>query len=147
MHRDALTERLMHQPAQDVVQMRFPAEHKCKAVERVIPMVHQHFYVIQYARGQVLRFIDSKKQRLSFFPVKAVYLLLYRFEHAGFSAPVLHAGHGAELAVKLHHADSGETVVFHMVKARIQPGGKTPQGKGPAHAGAGGEYADAAGVF
>ena len=137
----------MHRAAQDAVEVRFPAEYEREAVQRVIPVVHQHFYVIEDACGQVLRFIDRKKQRLALFLVKAVYLLLYRFEHAGLAAPVLQAEYRAELAVKLHHADSGKADVFHMVKARVQPGGKAAQGEGLAHAGAGGEHADAAGIL
>ena len=67
MHRDALAEGLMHRAAQDAVEVRFPAEYEREAVQRVIPVVHQHFYVIEDACGQVLRFIDRKKQRLALF--------------------------------------------------------------------------------
>ena len=64
MHRDALAEGLMHRAAQDAVEVRFPAEYEREAVQRVIPVVHQHFYVIQDARGQVLRFIDRKNYKV-----------------------------------------------------------------------------------
>ena len=54
----------MHRAAQDIVEARFPAEYEREAVQRVIPVVHQHFYVIQDARGQVLRFIDRKNYKV-----------------------------------------------------------------------------------
>lgn len=106
MNCDALAERLMHWAAQDAVQMRLPTEHKREAVQGIVPAVHQHLYVIEDARGKILRFIDRWEQHLAFFPVKAVYLRsCIALNMPGLLPRSSTPGTAQGLPVELHHAD------------------------------------------
>ena len=144
---DPLAQGFMDGLSEGIIQMGFPTEYECKAVQGIIAVVHEHLDILQDTGGEVLCLVDGKEERLFLFPVEIEYLFLYSPEHAGFTAFWLYAQGRAELAVELHDADGGEAEIFHVVKIRVKAFRKAAQGKGLAHAGAGGKKPYAPCVF
>ncbi len=144
---DALTECLMHGPAQRGVQMGFPAEDEREAVHGIVTIVQDHLQVVQDPGGKVLGFVDSKEQGLPFFVIEIPDLVLYGTEHSWLSALAADAEDRAELLVKFSNADCGKADIFHVVKVWIEGLREAAQGVCLPHARAGGEQPDPPGIL
>lgn len=132
----------MHRFAECIIEMGFSAQDQCKVIYGIIAVVHEHLDIVQDSGVEVLCFINGKEQGLVFFFVKIGDLLLDGLEHTGLTALVGDPEDGTQLFVKVSHADGGQAQVFHVEKAWIQAGSKTPQAKRLSHARSCGEYSD-----
>lgn len=66
----------------------------------------------------------GKKERLAFFLVKIVDLILYGTEHPGFAAFVTDTENLAEFLVKIRDTYRGKADIFHVVHVRIEVFGR-----------------------
>ena len=147
MDGNTLAQGLVDRFAQGVVEIRLTAEDESKAVDGVIAVIHKHFNIVEDSGGEILRLVHRQQEGLAFFFVEMKDLVLDCVEHARLTALGLHAEDLAELPVELHHADSGQADILHVVEIGVQGFGEAAQGKGLAHARPGGKDADAPGVF
>lgn len=91
--------------------------------------------------------IHSEKERLTFFLVEVVDLILDGLKHAGLAALVRNTEDFAELSVKLRDADGGKADIVHMEKVRIQGLSEGTEREGFTHAGTGSEDGNATDIF
>ena len=96
----------MYRFAKGVLKIRFATENKCKTVEGIISIIHEHLDIVEDAGVQILSFVYGKKERLAFFLVKIVDLILYGTEHPGLAAFVTDTENLAEFLIKVNFSNS-----------------------------------------
>lgn len=121
---DALVESFVNRFTQSVLKIGFPTEDKCKTVEGIISIIHEHFYIVEDTGIQILCFVYGKKKRLAFFLVKIVDLILCGTEHPGLTAFVTDTENLTEFLVKIRDTYRGKADIFHVVHVWIEVFGK-----------------------
>ena len=147
MDGDPLVECFMDRFAENVIEVRFPAEDQGEAVQGIIAVIHEHLDVIEDTIAEVLGFIDGKEQGLVLVAVQIGDLFLDGFEHGWFTAFIRDAQNGTELFIEVSDTDGGQAHILHVVLVGIQALGKTTQSIRVSHAGKCGENPNASYIF